>query len=86
MGRDKRGQNPSAGFSGLGAPGPACQPLKPNTFAIKEASKKVHLVEAGPSRQILTLSVSEQSSRMTPKASLTPQQDQGPFAPLQDPS
>jgi hypothetical protein len=46
--------------------------------------QKVHLVEAGPSRQSLTLNMSEQRSRTTPKASLAPWQHQGPSTPLQD--
>jgi hypothetical protein len=37
---DTRGQKPSAGFKGLRAPRPACQPLKPDTFATKEDSRR----------------------------------------------
>lgn len=35
---DIRGQNPSAGFTGSGASGPAHQPLKPDAFTAKKPS------------------------------------------------
>ena len=39
MVHDTRGQNPSDGFRGSGAPRPARQPLKPGAFAAMEASR-----------------------------------------------
>jgi hypothetical protein len=38
--RDTRGENPSAGFRGSRAPGLARQPLKPDAFVTKEASRR----------------------------------------------
>jgi hypothetical protein len=76
-GPDKRRQTPSRPQGARGLLGlhvsPSSRPPSP-----PRSLQKAHLGEASPSRHSLTLSMLEQSSRTTPKASSAPQHHHGP--------
>jgi hypothetical protein len=67
----------SSASGGSGASGPARQPLEPTSLITKNTLEGAPW-EAGLSRHSLTLSVLEQATRMTLKASLAPRHRHGP--------
>jgi hypothetical protein len=83
--RDAIRQTPSRPLGVWGLPGPRVSPSNwpPSP---PRSLQKAHPGEVGPSQQSLTLSVSEQSSQMTPKASLAPRHRHGPHDATARPS
>jgi len=77
MGRDARRQTPPLASRDRGLLGP---PVRPSSRqpSPPRSLQKVHLREVGPSQHSLTLSVLEQSSRTTPRASSGPRYHHGP--------
>jgi hypothetical protein len=85
MGCDATRQTPQRPLGARGLPSPHISPSS-RPPSSPGSLQKVHLGEASPSQHSLTLSVSEQSSWMMPRASLAPQHRHGPHNAAARPS